>query len=214
VKIVCISDTHSLHSCINKFPDGDVLIHAGDCTNAGSIDDLKRFNKWLGSLPHRHKLCIAGNHDWCLQNRPAEAEKILTNATYLCDSSVTIDGVKFYGSPFQPEFCDWAFNLPRGGDELREKWAAIPRDTDVLITHGPPDKILDKVLEGERTGCALLLTEVQIVKPRLHVFGHIHEGYGKVSSGDTRFVNASICTRAYAPTNRPIVVTLPGKKRA
>jgi Icc-related predicted phosphoesterase len=100
---------------------------------------------------------------------------------------------------------DWAFNLQRG-PALREKWALIPEGTDVLITHGPPFGILDWTARGERVGCEDLLEAVRRVKPRLHVFGHIHEGYGEHEQDGTRFVNASICTEAYQPTNAPIVV--------
>lgn len=128
-----------------------------------------------------------------------------------------IDGVKFWGSPWQPEFCNWAFNLSRG-IKLKEKWDLIPADTNVLITHGPPMGILDNVtkfnghtgeLEIQHVGCVDLYNRVMELKSlQLHVFGHLHDGYGKQKINKTIFVNASICTEEYKPTNAPIVVEL------
>jgi hypothetical protein len=126
---------------------------------------------------------------------------------YLQDEAVEIEGLRIWGSPWQPEFLDWAFNLPRGA-ALREKWDRIPSGTDVLITHGPPQGVLDRVDEGRREGCADLLNAVARVRPRLHLFGHIHEGYGCLERDGTTFVNASICDRAYRPVNPPVVVDL------
>jgi Icc-related predicted phosphoesterase len=128
---------------------------------------------------------------------------------YLQDRAIELNGVKFYGSPWQPEFCNWAFNLSRDTGELGDKWAMIPEDTDVLITHGPPMGILDKCDHGKRVGCEELFNEVtHRVKPKIHVFGHIHEEYGTHKTDDTLFVNASTCTVMYEPTNPPIVVDL------
>ena len=110
-KIVCISDTHHKHSKV-IIPDGDVLVHAGDCTNMGSLNDLRDFAKWLDRLPHQNKICIAGNHDFCFQNELAKSRKILENScTYLHGESAVIDGLKFYGFPWQPRFGHWAFNV-------------------------------------------------------------------------------------------------------
>jgi len=206
MRLVLVSDTHSLHDCC-KVPKGDVLIHAGDLTNIGSMEDIIKFNEWIGKIKCRHKLVIAGNHDWGFERNPGPAKKLLTNCTYLMDKKAVIDGVVLFGSPWSPEFCNWAFNLPRG-KPLRDKWNKIPENVDVLITHGPPDGILDETEEGNRTGCADLLDVVQKIKPKIHVFGHIHEGYGQVKHGGTTFVNASICTRRYHPVNEPIVVDL------
>lgn len=206
MRIVCLSDTHGLHSSMNV-PDADVLIHAGDLTRFGNLEDIQHFSVWLDGLPHRHKLVIAGNHDRLFESNPHIAELSLGNVTYLRDSGVTIDGVRFYGSPWQPEFYNWAFNLPRG-KALAEKWDDIPSDTDILITHGPPAGILDRTKDGNQAGCEDLLKRIRELNLKLHVFGHIHEGYGQEKKGNTLFVNAAMCDRLYKAVNFPVVVDL------
>lgn len=187
--IVCVSDTHGFHDQTDV-PDGDILLHAGDLTKHGHLGDATDFNQWLGTLPHRHKIVIAGNHDFCFQREPDRARARLTNAIYLQDEAATIEGFHFYGSPWQPWFFDWAFNLERG-PEIAAKWALIPDNTDILITHGPPLGFGDKTVRGEAVGCADLLDRIRVVKPKLHVCGHIHEAAGVVRDGATLFVNAS-----------------------
>lgn len=207
MRIVCLSDMHGLpYDAV--IPEGDVLVVAGDVCLRGHPNELKRFNDFLGELPHPYKLFIAGNHDWPLYHgTPKQIQTVVSNAIYLQDSGVDIDGVRFWGSPWQPEFMGWAFNLPRG-QALAAKWALIPDDTDVLVTHGPPFGILDQVIKGEHVGCGDLLAAVQRIKPKVHVFGHIHEAYGMLEQNGTAFVNASVCTVRYRPTNPPIVVEL------
>jgi len=189
LRIVCVSDTHGKHRK-TMIPDGHILLHAGDLTEHGKLDEVEDFNRWLGSLPHRHKIVIAGNHDFCFAERPYEARARITNALYLEDTATEVEGVKIYGSPWQPWFGGWAFNLPRG-PELAAVWAKIPDDTDILITHGPPEGILDQNRRGDCCGCRDLLGRVLELRPRLHVFGHIHEAAGQLLIGDTTFVNAS-----------------------
>lgn len=207
VRLVLISDTHCRHASV-AVPPGDVLLHAGDITDHGEPDVVQSFNAWLGGLPHPHKLVIAGNHDFCFERQPAESAALLTHATYLLDAAVTVAGLTFYGSPWQPWFYDWAFNLPRG-PALRAKWDLIPPATDVLITHGPPAGHGDLTVQGDRAGCADLLAALGRVQPRLHVFGHIHEGYGQTQAGPTLCVNASTCTVDYRALNPPVVIDLP-----
>jgi hypothetical protein len=130
---------------------------------------------------------------------------LLTNCIYLEDSAVTLFGLKFYGSPWQPEHGGWAFNLSRG-EQCLSKWHLIPDDTDILITHGPPLGQCDKLQENRRAGCVELLATVQKrVKPMYHVFGHIHEGYGMCTDGEVVYVNAATCNVNYMPKNLPIV---------
>ena len=206
MRIVLISDTHGFHRSV-RLPEGDLLIHAGDLTNHGEIEQVADFNDWLGALPHPRKIVIAGNHDFCFE-KSDRAARLLTNATYLLDSGTTVSGLRIWGSPWQPWFFDWAFNLQRG-PEIRAKWKLIPDGTDILVTHGPPLRFGGRTVSGEDAGCADLRDEIRSrVHPRLHVFGHIHEGYGIFRDGGTTFVNASICTVEYHPNNRPVVVDL------
>ena len=208
MRIVCISDTHNRTSNL-EIPDGDVLIHAGDFCGSGNWYEIARFKSFLADLPHKHKIIIAGNHDWPLVDKSDPyTQALIKEFTYLEDSGCTIGGFNFWGSPWQPEFYNWAFNLPRGA-AIREKWRLIPENTDVLITHGPPFGILDSVPGGLKVGCEDLATEVlQRVKPKVHVFGHIHHSYGHTIKDNTIFVNASTCTEQYEPFNPPIVIDL------
>jgi predicted phosphohydrolase len=220
VRLVCISDTHSRHRDI-VVPDGDVLVHAGDFTKRGREQEIADFNGWLAELPHRHKLVIAGNHDFLFERAPHVARGMLSNATYLEDSGCEIDGVRFWGSPWQPRFFDWAFNLDRG-EPLRKKWERIPDRVDVLITHSPPHGVLDRVWDGQHVGCEELVAALARVRPRVHVFGHIHEAYGVSEStcderdevaalaetARTRFVNACSCDLEYEPVQPPVVLDL------
>jgi Icc-related predicted phosphoesterase len=207
MKIVCISDTHGRHRKLN-IPEGDILVHAGDFTSVDSGSDLIDLDEWFEELPHPYKILIAGNHDWCFQKRPKMSRLSVKAAIYLQDEAYTIGGVKFYGSPWQPRFCDWAFNLDRGGPLLKEKWSRIPDDTDILITHGPPADQGDLNSMGVRMGCQDLAEAIKRVQPKVHIFGHNHEGYGVTEKHGTIYVNASTCTARYSPTNTPIVIDL------
>lgn len=216
-KIVFISDTHNYHDEV-KLPKGDILVHSGDFSGRGHPAEIFNFFSWLSiqSLKFKHIVFIAGNHDksfeykspWVLK----ALEQLPTNVHYLEDSEIIIDGIKFYGSPWQPEFFNWAFNLPRG-QAIEEKWDMIPQDTDILITHGPPMYMLDYTLRDMiNVGCLDLYNKVLQVKPKIHVFGHIHEGYGYKEVDNTLFINASTCTLLYRPINLPIVVKYSKKK--
>ncbi|HNC86640.1 MAG TPA: metallophosphoesterase, partial [Agitococcus sp.] len=130
LKIVVISDTHGLHDLLT-IPDGDILIHCGDMTEYGLIEEIEEFDEWLGTLPHKHKIVIAGNHELCLEQESGWA--LFHHATYLEHEAVTIEGVNFFGSPWQPYFHGMAFNLKRG-EALAKKWQDIPDNTDILIT--------------------------------------------------------------------------------
>jgi Icc-related predicted phosphoesterase len=209
IRIVCISDTHGLHRNLS-IPGGDVLIHAGDITYFGSSGALYEFNEYMGLLPHSHKIVIAGNHDFCIADDPKACTEILTNCIYLQDQSVTVEGIKFYGSPWQPWFHDMAFNLQRGPD-IKAKWDLIPEDTDVLITHGAPYGHLDQI-QGISQGCQDLLVTVERVRPKLHVFGHVHKGAGISKNEYTTFINASSCDQWYKLANRPIVIDIQAKE--
>jgi len=206
MKIVCLSDTHQQHRKLSV-PAGDLLIYAGDATMNGSLDVIRDFNAWLGELPHRHKVMIAGNHDRNFEREP-ETRALITNAIYLEDAGRTIEGLKSWGSPVSPWFFDWSFNRHRGAD-IKRHWDLIPRDTDVLITHGPPHGTLDTIRSGStHLGCEDLAHAVAEVKPLLHVFGHIHGGYGTVHADGTTYINASMVDEEYRTVHPPICVTL------
>jgi predicted phosphohydrolase len=198
VRIVAVADTHTFHGDL-VVPDGDVFIHAGDMCRGGDLDELALNVDWLRSLPHRHKVLIAGNHDWAFQRDPAAARALVADFTYLQDSEVTLDGLRFYGAPWQPEFHSWAFNLPRG-KALADVWAKIPRGIDVLITHGPPEGIGDRVSDARGTGCVDLRRRIAEVAPRLHMFGHIHQDGGLWQHGATTFANVTTWECERAPT--------------
>lgn len=211
-----MSDTHLRHRVCSSIPvpESDLLIHAGDACLRGTGAEVIAFFDWFSSLKAKHKIFVAGNHDWLFEKNPDVARALVPRGIiYLQDSLVEIEGVTIYGSPWQPEFMNWAFNLPRG-HRLREKWNKIPDKVDVLVTHGPPLTVLDRNLDGEHVGCGDLRDVVsKRVKPRLHVFGHIHLGYGTLALGNTLYVNASVCGEDYLPFNDPIVLDLdPGTK--
>ncbi|MFT5197136.1 MAG: Icc-related predicted phosphoesterase [Cellvibrionaceae bacterium] len=210
LKLVLISDTHGLHDRLDV-PAGDILLFAGDMADHGTLEEVADFNRFLGELPHKHKIIICGNHDFAFERQPAEAQALITNATYLQDEAVTVEGVKIYGSPWQPWFHDWAFNLQRGA-EIREKWDLIPADTDILITHGPPMGIGDKTFMGSKVGCEELTKVVKLIQPKIHLFGHIHEAAGQWQIGETLYVNASMAPSPVSlqrnKVNRPIEIEI------
>lgn len=194
MRLVAMADTHGFHARL-EVPDGDVLVHAGDLTQRGTLEQLAQVADWLRSLPHRHKVVVAGNHDFAFQRRPAETRALFHGLTYLEDEAVTLDGLRLYGSPWQPWFHDWAFNLRRG-PALEATWQRIPEGLDVLITHGPPlgfgDLVTRHPVYGEeRVGCEDLLRHLGRARPRLHLFGHIHEDRGQWPIGDTRACNVT-----------------------
>lgn len=215
MKITCISDTHNQHLHIppDWLEGGDVLVHAGDVSGRGSFKEIEAFLEWYNELPYTHKIFIAGNHDfWFEKTTGFVVNEMLQekypNITYLNDSGVEIDGVKFWGSPVQPWFYDWAFN--RMGTDICRHWDMIPLDTDVLITHGPMKGILDLTLRGVSTGCPYLLEKsAEMTNLKLFVCGHIHEAYGKFEFPDGGvFVNASTLNFNYNVQNKPIVVEI------
>ena len=217
LKITFISDTHTKHNQITKnLPGGDILIHAGDMSSMGYKHEIENFCKWFDGLDnYDNKVFIAGNHDWGFQNHPEQTKEIIEfykNITYLEDQldmigQTTEDMVKIWGSPWQPEFYNWAFNLPRNGESLKAKWDLIPTDIDILITHGPAWGYVDKVIgQTQNLGCELLADRIKVVKPKIHVCGHIHSGHGYVFDGDTHYINASVLDENYYYDNKPLSV--------
>lgn len=221
MKTVLISDTHCRLRKV-EVPPGDLLLHSGDLTFKGDIQEISQELRELGRIAKNFKhgcILIPGNHDWLFERNWDLAKQMCDDEgiTVLHQSGIQIEGLNLWGSAFTPFFCNWAFNVPRG-EALAEKWAQIPDNTDVLITHGPPMGILDPVerfnkrtgeVEIEHVGCEDLYNRIQQLKQlRLHVFGHLHLGYGQLKVGDLTYVNASICTEQYKPINAPISIVL------
>lgn len=188
IRLVCISDTHGWTPDV---PDGDILIHAGDMSARGHRLEIQAQLDWLASLPHKHKVVVAGNHDLELdpalpRRRNADPDLPprgpggfkLHDLHYLDNASVelSVGGrvVRVFGAPNIPRIGPFGFQYPRTED----RWAGvIPDNTDVVVTHGPPQGFLDEV-RGRPCGCASLAREIRRVRPQVHVFGHIHEGHG------------------------------------
>ena len=214
MRVTLISDTHNKHNQVtSSLPGGDVIIHAGDVSSMGYKHELQQFLKWFNNLDnYTHKIFISGNHDWGFQNEPEMCKELLefySNVTYLQDDLEVIGedystSVKVYGSPWQPEFYNWAFNLPRNGEELKERWDLIPMGVDIVVTHGPAWGKVDTV-KGQSVplGCELLTERFNIVKPKIHVCGHIHSGYGYVFDGVTHYFNAAVLDERYNYTHKP-----------
>lgn len=215
MRITLISDTHTKHRNITSdLPGGDLLIHAGDIMNSGyDENDIWEFLQWFESQDqYKSQVFIAGNHDRLFENNFDKVKNILIEypyVSYLWDNALTYvneeanESCKLYGSPWQPEFYHWAFNLPRNGEDLREKWFWIPKDTDILITHGPPFGHCDEAPYGGHVGCELLRERVDEFPPKIHVFGHIHAGYGYKFHNGTHFFNASVLNERYNYENKP-----------
>jgi len=217
LRITFISDTHNKHKQLTSLlPGGDLIVHAGDLSSMGYQHEIESFCTWFNKLEnYEHKVFISGNHDFMFEKDPNRAKEIWSSykdIDYLQDEVMGLQigdnpEVKIYGSPWQPEFYNWAFNLPRNGEELEAKWAAIPNDIDILITHGPANGYLDKVMGGwENLGCEKLAEAVKVKKPKIHVCGHIHSGYGYLFDGDTHFINASVLDEQYYLTHKPLTV--------
>ena len=217
IRITFISDTHNKHKQVTSLlPGGDLLLHAGDLTSMGYQHEIQSFCSWFDKLnDYDHKVFIAGNHDWGFQDNTEKIMEIVNSykwIDYLQDNMILVgenygEMIKIWGSPWQPEFYDWAFNLPREGKELKEKWDLIPSDVDILITHGPAHGYLDRVIGGwENLGCELLAEAIKAKKPKIHVCGHIHSGYGYIFDGDTHYINASVLNEQYNFTNKPLTV--------
>lgn len=233
MRITLISDTHAKHNQLVTsktvrsstrpldLPGGSLLIHAGDFMTSGyHITEAEQFFKWFDEIDnYEHKIFIAGNHDRVMQDVPNEMAGRLTaykTIDYLQDEECVLyydghngdfpeDNIRIYGSPWQPEFYSWAFNLPRNGEEMAAKWEAIPTNTDILVTHGPAYGFLDDT-EGNRgrhLGCELLAERIKSIKPKIHVCGHIHSGHGYYFDGHTHFFNASVLNERYSYTNMP-----------
>ena len=197
LKILHLSDTHGVHRRLRNLPEAVILVHSGDFTMSGSEAETLDFLEWVCALPYRHKVLVAGNHDASLYG--GHLDGLDDNVHYLCGSGVEIEGLKFWGVPMFMEDCV--------SGKQEQLYAAIPEDTDVLVTHAPPYGILDRdgsILYGSR----VLLERVSTIRPCLHLFGHIHKAHGMTNDGMTVFSNAAIMDEGYDNLNAPNVLSL------
>lgn len=227
--IDCIADTHGHFP---KLEGGDLLIVAGDLTSNDRIDQNELFRQWIKKQSYKKKIVIAGNHDNLAQkgfyNNPESNN--LYKLDYLCDSGTEFEGLKIWGSPWTKTFegmnpaCK-AFTVDTEED-LAEKWALIPKDTDILITHSPPKYGLDRTIDQEFVGSESLKDWIFIQQPKLHAFGHVHESYGIITHQTiqdinfkitgkindklcrTTIVNASHVNELFMPVNKPLRIIL------
>lgn len=221
MKITMISDTHNKHKQLNgDLPGGELLLHAGDISSMGYKHEIESFLTWFDKIDNYDtKVFIAGNHDWGFQTKPDQCRGLLTGyktVEYLEDEELVLyfdgpngdrpeENVRIYGSPWQPEFYNWAFNLPRNGPGLQHKWNMIPENTDILITHGPAWGFVDDVegRRGQHLGCELLAERIKEIKPKIHLCGHVHSGQGHYFDGHTHYFNASVLNEQYIYTQSP-----------
>lgn len=215
MKLVVISDTHNKHNKIT-IPPCDILIHAGDWSFQGRKSEVRDFSQWLNKQTQcKNIVVIPGNHELYFEQQLPASKLWFTEecprAHLLIDYGCEIDGIKIWGSPIQPEFCNWAWN--RNTFTIQKHWDAIPEDTNILITHGPPYGILDQTtyadgsIRPDHLGCSKLLERIKTIKPSLHFFGHIHNPGGEqVHAFGTSFYNAAICDEMYLPTNPLTIV--------
>ena len=210
MKITCVSD---LHGYLPETTGGDLLIVAGDLTLRDTPAEYVKCLRWIENQRYRKKILVAGNHDGGIESGEISM-KAIADIDYLCDAGAQFEGLKIWGSPWTHWFhgvnprCK-AFMLSNE-EKLAARWALIPEDTDILVTHSPPHGMLDQLRNGTMCGSYSLQTSVQHIRPKLHVFGHIHEGYelSKNLIYGTTFVNASHVNEHYRNINPPIDIEL------
>lgn len=206
ISITAVSDLHGYQP---ELPGGDLLLVAGDLTARDQPEEYEKFLEWAIDQHYQKVVCIAGNHD---NETNEEMIGQYANFQYLQDSGTEFECLKIWGSPWTAWFhginpkC--AAFTKKHDDDLKKKWDLIPDDTDILITHSPPLGIMDACSHTFRAGSKSLTDRVMELNLRLHVFGHIHEGYGEIKIGKTRLVNASHVNRMYKNVNEPITVEL------
>lgn len=207
MKLYALSDTHNLHEQI-QVPKCDILIHAGDATGRGHLSEIIPFLNWLAKQDCKYKVLVPGNHDWGFEKQPElyRNECSERGISLLMDEMVDLDGLKIWGSPIQPYFCNWAFNrMP--GTEIQKHWDMI-QPCDILVTHGPPKGFLDENMLGQQCGCDQLLYKILEIRPRAHIFGHIHENNGLKSYDGIKFYNVACCDERYRIAYQPMEIDL------
>jgi Icc-related predicted phosphoesterase len=210
MKIVVFSDIHGQQSkkltqWFNNNP-ADLLLFAGDLQANQTGDYGIQFIEWFHELPYKDKIMVFGNHDGHYMSVINHViNKKYNDIRILIDGAIKIKGIKIFGSPHSVEFGSWWFM--KKDDELEELWKKIPDDTDILITHGPPFGILDITINNSTTGSKTLLKRVNELKNlRYHIFGHIHESYGRININGKTFINASLLNEKYQMVNEPMII--------
>lgn len=222
MKILALSDTHGTHSdltfdiyeILKEDPSIQTIVHAGDGGTykdpIRNVDSLNSCLEWLSTFPVKNKIYVPGNHDTSLE-AGLISPKNYKEITFLLHDSIRLEGRRIFGSPYTPEFHDWAYNVPR--DKIGRYWEIVPNDVDILITHGPPMGVLDVSRGGSYGDLALYNEVISRIKPKVHIFGHFHDEPGHINNGirilnncSTKFINASIVNLSHSPVNSPIVV--------
>lgn len=191
MKIAAFSDCHWLYRQIKTFPKADICIFAGDwCGSGESLYETLQFVNWFEKLPYKRKIAIPGNHDIFCENNQVYCKELFETrgATLLIDELAVVDGIKIYGTPWCPEFNNWAFMKEE--KDLKPIFEAIPSDLDILITHTPPKGILDP----NDYGSDELRKALPNINPKVHIFGHNHGGYGYMENATTKFYNVAVCS--------------------
>ena len=233
IRLMCLSDTHGFHEQIPKdvIVPCDIAIHAGDFSNIGEVETVKSFRDWFVKLPAKHKVCTAGNHElsFDIENREDilpkweqlksrtkggidSAKPIIANdpdIVYLEKSTVEIEGLKIYGSPYSVFFCDWAFQVwPQIALYM---WDDIQEGTDIVITHGPPDGVAseeDRKKVRGNPGCPFLTRRIEKIQPSVAIFGHVHEWHPVSHLGETLVVGVSVINNRYQYYRPPVYIDM------
>lgn len=216
MKIVAISDAHGKWNKV-VIPECDLLISAGDYSFNGEDHMVRDFHKWMNKQPAKHKISVQGNHEKRVESNfilsKQMAEEACPGVHFIDEGPIDIENIKIWCSAITPFFFNWAWNR-HPGQEIQKHWDRIPNNIDILVTHGPVYGLLDGVPYFDQTsgemsirhcGCKQLFNKTMMIAPKVHVCGHIHEGYGETVFGNTKFINASICDAEYRPVNKPIV---------
>ncbi len=200
MKLVALSDTHwthqkdpvgnSLQSL--SIPDGDILIHAGDATFLGKKKEWYAFMAWWSGVGARfkHRIFVPGNHDYNFKFKIHTWEAM---------------GLKFGMMPEVPNLPQWNFSAEEW--EIKMKLERIGK-VDVLITHGPPQGILDNAGSYHFGSVALREFVEGPNKPRVHIFGHAHDAAGFLAQGGVEFYNVAICNEFYWLVRQPTEIEL------
>jgi predicted phosphodiesterase len=204
ISFVACSDSHSMHATLGSdlFSPADVFIHTGDLTQHGTKEELQSAISWLASLPYKHKVVIAGNHDISLDKdctyrsamarragsyaTPEEADVLIAsmrehNITYLSPAqpstqlSVGDCTLSLYGLPFSPLSIGPSAFMRSSSENT---WAGPQSSFDILLSHSPPRGHLDQNRQGDHIGCDHFLSAIERLRPSVAVFGHVHEARG------------------------------------